>query len=88
MLYTVKKSLRINHDLLDDDIQDLIEASKLKMKISGVFVVDETDPLIIEAVKTYCKAHIGVLNDDKERYEESFRSQVEHLALCGDYNVL
>lgn len=84
----IKKSLRISHDLLDDDIQDLIDAAKMKMAISGVFVIDDNDPLVIEAIKTYCKGHIGLMNDEAERYQMSFQSQVEHLALTGDYNEL
>ena len=88
LLEKVKKSLRINHNLLDDEIEDTINACKKKMAISGVFLIDEDDALIIQAVKTYCKAEIGLLNNEKELYQESFRSQVEHLSLSGDYNEL
>ncbi|WP_026089370.1 MULTISPECIES: head-tail connector protein [Bacillus] len=88
MLEKIKKALRISHDQLDDEITDLIEACKLDMKISGVNVINETDPLIIRAVITYSKANFGLVNEDSEKYTESFKSQVIHLATCGDYNVV
>ena len=88
LLEKVKKSLRINHELLDDEIHDTINACKKKMAISGILIIDEEDALVLQAIKTYCKAEIGLLTDEKELYQESFQSQVEHLALSGDYNEL
>lgn len=88
MLEKVKKALRISHDQLDDEIADLIEASKLDMRISGVDIINEADPLIIRAVIVYCKANFGLLNEDSVKYEQSYINLKTHLALSGDYNVI
>lgn len=85
MLLAVKKALRITHNHLDDELMDLIEACKIDLSISGVVVIDESDALIIHAVKIYCKAFIK--EDDQEKYLESYKLIKTHMALCGDYNA-
>ena len=50
MLEKVKEALRITHTHLDDEIADLIESCKLDLSISGVSVIVENDPLILQAV--------------------------------------
>jgi len=86
MLLKVKEALRITHTHLDDELADLIESCKVDLSISGVKVIIETDPLILQAVKVYCKANFGLGNDDSEKYQKSYDSLKTHLALCGDYN--
>lgn len=36
MLEVVKKALRVSHNALDDEIDDLIEAARTDLKLSGV----------------------------------------------------
>lgn len=36
MLDVVKKAVRISHSALDDELEDLIEASRYDLKLSGV----------------------------------------------------
>lgn len=86
MLTKMKKALRITHDVLDDEIQDLIDAAKMDLQISGVKKIDETDPLIIRAITIYCKSHIGLDNPDSTKYDASFELLKIHLALSSDYN--
>lgn len=69
MLDKVKKVLRIKSDKLDDEILDLIEACKIDLSISGVKKIDETDALVIQAIKLYCKANFGLDNNDSEKYQ-------------------
>lgn len=88
MLEKIKKSLRITHNLLDDEIQDLIDSAIADLRISGITKLDETDILIIRAVTVYCKANFGLENQDSEKYQASYDSLKNHLALCGDYNVV
>ncbi|MGL4523530.1 MAG: head-tail connector protein [Bacilli bacterium] len=83
----IKTSLRVSHDQLDDEINDLISAAKLDLSISGVNRIDETDALIIRAVTVYCKAHFGLFNDDSVKYERAYNLLKNHLTLCGDYDV-
>lgn len=87
MLEKIKSSLRVKSTKLDVEIQDLIEAAKLDLKISGVAKINEADPLIIQAVKTYCKANFGLDNKDSEKYQKSYDMLKQHLSLCGEYNV-
>lgn len=86
MLEKVKKALRITHDVLDSEIEDLIESAKLDMQISGVKKVEEDDPLIQRAIIIYCKGNFGLENPDSEKYQTSYKSLKTHLALCGEYN--
>ncbi|MFQ7821432.1 head-tail connector protein [Clostridium sp.] len=87
MLEKVKLALRIKSNSLDLEIQDLIESAKADLNISGVKNLDEEDPLIIQAVKTYCKANLGLDNKDSEKYQKSYDMLKQHLSLCGEYNV-
>ena len=87
MLEKVKLTLRIKNNKLDDDITDLIDACKIDLSISGVKKIDETDALVIQAVKLYCKANFGLNNKDSEKYQKSYDMLKSSMALCGDYNV-
>ena len=87
MLEKVKLALRIKNNKLDDDITDLIDACKIDLSISGVKKIDETDALVIQAVKLYCKANFGLDNKDSEKYQKSYNMLKNSMAWCGDYNV-
>ena len=87
MSESIKLALRIKSSAFDEEIKDLIESAKLDLKISGIVKVDEKDPLILQAIKTYCKANFGLDNKDSEKYQKSYDMLKQHLALCGDYNV-
>lgn len=88
MLNKVKLALRRSGKVtvLDEEILDLIEEAKLDLETSGVVNINEEDPLIRKAIKTYCKANFGLENKDSEKYENSYESIKNKLALCGDYN--
>ena len=87
MLNKVKLSLRISGDMFDIEIQDLIEAALTDLKISGVVNTEETDPLSLSAVITYCKAKFGYDNNEAERFQKSYDMLKQHLSLAGDYNA-
>lgn len=87
MLEKIKQSLRIKNNAFNDEIMDLINACKKDLEIAGVKNIDEEDSLIIQAVKTYCKANYGLDNKDSEKYQASYEMQKQKLSLCGDYNV-
>lgn len=87
MLEKVKLSLRIKSDAFNTEISEMIEAAKLDLSISGVEKINEDDPLIQQAIKTYCRANFGLDNKDSEKYQKSYNMLKEHLSLCGDYNV-
>ena len=85
----IKNSLRVDDDSLDEDIQDTIDAAIADLKLCGILeskIVD-TDPLILRAVKTFCKAEFSTDIKEAERYKESYVMIRNHLALSMDYTV-
>ena len=61
LLTKIKASIRITHDKLDVDVQDTIEACLADLRVAGLRAekldpAQELDPLILNAVKLYCKA--------------------------------
>jgi hypothetical protein len=52
----IKDDQRITHSRLDDDISDTIDACLADLTACGVKAPDETDPLILSAIKLYCRA--------------------------------
>ena len=87
MLEKVKLALRIKATSLDSEITDLIEACKIDLSISGIKVINDTDPIIQRAIIVYCKANFGLDNKDSEKYQLSYDMLKQSLALCSDYNT-
>lgn len=87
MLEKIRKSLRITSTNFDDEIQDLIDSAKVDMKISGVEVINEEDPLIKRAIDFYCKANFYIENKDADRYQKRYEELIKHLSLAGDYKA-
>lgn len=87
MLEKVKLALRIKSNILDLEIDDLIEACKIDLSISGVKRIEESDPIINRAIILYCKANFGLENKQSEKYQNSYDLLKQSLSLCGDYNV-
>ena len=61
ILSKIKTNLRISHTALDDDLKDTIAACLADLNVCGVQapvpdVPHETDPLILNAIKLYCRA--------------------------------
>ena len=87
MLDKVKLALRVSGTVFDLEIQDLIDAAKLDLQISGVVKIDEEDALIQRAIIVYCKANFGYDNNEAERFQKSYDMLKQHLSLAGDYNA-
>lgn len=88
MLTKVKTALRISHAALDEEIQDLINAAKSDLILSGVTSTKanvETDALIIRAVTTYVKAHFGYDNPDADKLLNAYEMIKGHLSSSIDY---
>lgn len=67
----------------DEEIETLIEACLLDLKLSGVEKID--DELVKRAVGIYVKAHFGSENPDREGLIECYNSLKTHLALSEKY---
>lgn len=74
----IKISLRISHDALDGDIEDSIGACFADLAVCGVKVTDENDPLILSAVKLYCKA---AYTDDQNK-AGAYMARYDALKAC------
>lgn len=88
LLETVKQALRVSHDKLDDgEIVPLINAAKKELLLAGVVVQDETDPLIIRAVTSYCKAQFGYDNPESDKFMMTFEGIRALLSMTEEYNT-
>lgn len=74
LLQKVKLAIRIKHAALDDEILDNIQACLLDLRVHGIVHKDETDVLIQNAVKLYCRAEytedLELSDKLRERYVE------------------
>lgn len=84
LIYIIKRSIRVKTESAQDEIEELIGSCIADLKIAGVYVEDLSDPLFIQSVKLYCKAHYG-FDDEKGRFKDAYSSLKDAMALCGDY---
>ena len=86
MLNKIKLALRINNSAYDGEITDLINACKKELELAGIASsnIVETDEMIIQTIKCYCKANFGYDNTDADRYIKSYDSLKSFL--CLNYN--
>ena len=89
MLTKVKNYLRISHDALDDDLNDTIAACLKDLAIYGVQAPkpddQNVDPLILNAVKLYCKSEY---TDDPVKaaaYRQRYDALKACLGVAGEY---
>lgn len=87
MLEAVKLALAITVDDFDNEISDLIQAALYDLKTNGVDALNmQTDPLIMQAVKTYCRAHFHS-PADYDRLLAAYEEQKGHLMNCTGYTA-
>lgn len=55
-LTKIKQAIRRSHNKLDEDLQADIDACLADLRSVGVIYADETDPLIYNAIKLWCKS--------------------------------
>jgi len=79
LITKAKTACRLTNTWYDNEIADLIDAALLDLTLGGTATVTETDPLIIRAVCTYCKANLG----NPENYDQLKRSYDEQKAQLG-----
>ena len=89
LLAKVKTALRISHNALDEDISDQIEACLADLKVCGVRTAGPDiwtlDPLIVNAVKLYCRKEY---TDDPEKaaeYQKRYDALKSCLMMAEDY---
>lgn len=84
MLAAVKENLRITTTALDADLQDDIDAALADLERVGIDVTDQSQPLIIKAVKLYCRWQQDYMGK-AEQYCKAYTGLMQALSLAGDY---
>lgn len=84
MLDKVKLALRVKTTAFDSEITDLIAAALDDLGLAGVTNQEQTDPLIIRAVTTYCRVNFGQ-PDDYDRLKASYDEQKAQLMMATGY---
>lgn len=84
MLDKIKLALRITTAAFDTEIEDLIAAALADLGLAGIAKLDETDPLILRAVTTYCRANFGS-PDDYDRLKAAYDEQKAQLQVATGY---
>lgn len=69
-LTKIKLALRVSHAKLDEDIQADIDACLNDLLVCGIIHPDESDPLIFNAIKLYCRS---LYTDDTTKAAEWLR---------------
>jgi hypothetical protein len=98
VLNEVKAAVRVKSDAFNDEIQGLISACKIDLRLAGVDISENQpsaggsspaadDPLITQAVVFYAKANFGY-NDDSEKYQKAYEHLKCALSLAGDYRAV
>ena len=85
MLEAVRLALPVTSRAYDAEIADLINAALMDLETNGVDAMNmQTDPLIVQAVKTYCRAHFRS-PADYERLAAAYDAQKGHLMNATGY---
>ena len=87
MLEAVKAALGVTSDapIIVNEILELIQAALYDLQTNGVDALNmQGDPLIIQAVKTYCRAHFHS-PADYDRLLAAYEEQKGHLMNCTGY---
>ena len=84
LLDKVKLALRVTTQAFDSEITDLIAAALADLGVAGVIANDETNPLIIRAVTTYCRVNFGQ-PDDYDRLKAAYDEQKAQLSMSTGY---
>ena len=92
LLSKVKKSIRISHTALDEDIIDGISAALSDLRMCGIAEAKldpekELDPLILNAVKMYCKKEYTDDPAKAARYQEGYDSLKASLMMADGYRA-
>lgn len=85
MLDAVKLALAITVDDFNSEINDLIQAALYDLETNGILAISQqSDPLILQAVKTYCRAHFHS-PADYDKLLAAYEEQKGHLMNCSRY---
>lgn len=84
MLDLLKTALRITTDEFNVELEHLIDAALIDLGFGGMTNTDTTDPVITQAIITYCKMNFG-MPDDYDRLKRSYDEQKAQLGMATGY---
>lgn len=86
-LHKIKLALRISHSKLDDDIQADVDACLADLRVCGIRDPQETDPLIFNAIKLYCRANYTDDTAKGAAYLERYNALKACLMMAEGYGL-
>jgi len=84
-LAAVKLNLRIAHSALDAELEEQIEACLADLAVCGIADPDETDPLILGAIKLWCRREFTDDTDAAAAYLKRYDAQKGCLQMAAGY---
>lgn len=84
MLDAVRLALGLTTHAYDDELADLIDAALLDMQIAGVTGYADGDKLVLQAVKTYVRAHFKS-PDNYDKLAACYEAQKGALQIASGY---
>lgn len=92
LLAKVKTTCRVYTDVYDDEIADMINAALRDLGITDIrddLLTDDDatiDPLIRQAVLTFCKKEFGEVEPDTyARLDAAYKEQKAQMSMASDY---
>lgn len=88
-LTKIRRAIRRNTDTdVDAELTDIIEECRLDLQALGVIAskaTDETDSLILGAVRSFARWRFGLSNEDADRNRDDYMAQRDELRRRRDY---
>jgi len=86
MLDLVKMALRITTEEFNTELEHLISSALIDLGFGGAkaFTVENADPIVKQAVVTYCKMNFGI-PEDYDRLKRSYDEQKAQLGTATNY---
>lgn len=84
-LSKIKTNLRISHTALDDDLSDTISACLTDLRVCGIFDPQTDDPLILNAIKLYCRSEYTDDTSKAAAYKERYDALKSCLMMASEY---
>lgn len=84
-LLKIKTGIRIKHDRLDDDVMGDIDAGLADLALHGIIEPQETDPLIFNAIKLWCRSLYTEDPEKAEMWRQRYVSLRDSLKMAEGY---
>lgn len=84
-LTKIKTALRISHNALDEDLRDQVDACLADLSLCGIANPQETDALILNALKLWCRANFTDDTNKGAAYMERYNALKASLITAAGY---